>query len=52
VAKAIEAVKPDAVDTASGVEIAPGRKDPGKLAAFIQEATTAFAEPRYAAREG
>lgn len=52
VAQAIEAVKPDAVDTASGVEIAPGRKDPGKLAAFIQEATAAFAEPRFAAREG
>ena len=31
----IRAVRPWAVDVASGVEIAPGIKDPGKLAAFI-----------------
>jgi phosphoribosylanthranilate isomerase len=46
VAEAIEAVQPDAVDTASGVETAPGKKDPAKLAAFIQEAIAAFARLR------
>jgi len=35
VAAAIAAVAPWAVDVASGVESAPGIKDPGKLAAFI-----------------
>jgi phosphoribosylanthranilate isomerase len=34
VAAAIEAVQPFAVDVASGVESAPGRKDPVKLEAF------------------
>jgi phosphoribosylanthranilate isomerase len=34
VGQAIEAVRPFAVDVASGVELAPGRKDHGKLAAF------------------
>lgn len=35
VGAAIAAVAPWAVDVASGVEAAPGIKDPGKLAAFI-----------------
>jgi phosphoribosylanthranilate isomerase len=35
VADAIELVEPWAVDVASGVEAAPGVKDPAKLAAFI-----------------
>ena len=35
VAEAIAAVRPWAVDVASGVEAAPGIKDPAKLAAFI-----------------
>ncbi len=34
VAQAIAAVRPFAVDVASGVELAPGRKDPDRLAAF------------------
>jgi phosphoribosylanthranilate isomerase len=34
VAEAIAAVRPFAVDVASGVETAPGRKDPAKLEAF------------------
>jgi phosphoribosylanthranilate isomerase len=35
VAEAIAAVRPFAVDTASGTEAEPGRKDPAKLAAFF-----------------
>jgi phosphoribosylanthranilate isomerase len=34
VAEAIGAVRPFAVDVASGVELSPGHKDPGKLDAF------------------
>jgi phosphoribosylanthranilate isomerase len=37
VAAAIAAVRPYAVDVASGVESRPGKKDPGKLRAFFQE---------------
>ena len=36
VAEAIAAVRPFAVDIASGVERAPGRKDPEKLRAFAR----------------
>lgn len=36
VAAAVSAVKPWAVDVASGVESAPGIKDPAKIAAFIR----------------
>jgi phosphoribosylanthranilate isomerase len=38
VVQAIEAVRPFAVDVASGVESAPGVKDPDKLAAFFAAA--------------
>ncbi len=35
VAEAIAVARPYAVDTASGTEAAPGRKDPGRLSAFF-----------------
>lgn len=38
VAAAVEVVRPFAVDVASGVESTPGRKDYGKLTAFIHNA--------------
>ena len=40
VATAVEAMRPWAVDVASGVESAPGRKDAEKLYAFINNAKT------------
>jgi phosphoribosylanthranilate isomerase len=41
VAVAIAATRPFAVDTASGTEAAPGRKDPARLAAFFAAVTDA-----------
>ena len=41
VTAAVQAVRPWAVDVASGVESTPGRKDPEKLRAFIHYAKTA-----------
>ncbi len=41
VGEAIAAVHPYAVDSASGTEAAPGRKDPGKLEAFFEAVAAA-----------
>jgi phosphoribosylanthranilate isomerase len=41
VAEAIRAVRPAAVDVASGVELSPGRKDPTAVAAFVRAALEA-----------
>ena len=43
VAEAIAVVRPFAVDVASGVESAPGRKDPAKLRAFAEAVRSADA---------
>jgi len=54
VAHAIRTVRPFAVDTASGTESAPGKKDPEKLAAFVaavEAENAAFAAEVAAARE-
>lgn len=44
VAAAVMRVRPDAVDTASGVESSPGVKDPIRIRVFVAEAIKAFAE--------
>lgn len=43
VAQAVLATRPDGVDVASGVERAPGRKDPARVLAFIRAARAAAA---------
>ncbi|MEX2172927.1 MAG: phosphoribosylanthranilate isomerase [Pirellulaceae bacterium] len=42
VAEAIRAARPAAVDTASGVEASPGKKDAAKVRAFVAQARQAF----------
>jgi phosphoribosylanthranilate isomerase len=50
VADAIAAVRPFAVDVASGVELSPGHKDPAKLSAFADAAHAASAAHTVATR--
>ncbi len=45
VADAVRTVQPYAVDTASGVESEPGKKDHGKLRDFVQRAKSAVLVP-------
>jgi phosphoribosylanthranilate isomerase len=45
VAEAIAAVRPFAVDVASGVESEPGRKDAGKMRRFVERVRSALCSP-------
>ena len=49
VTEAIGVVRPFAVDTASGTEAEPGRKDPAKLRAFFDAVRAAAPEPEHVA---
>ena len=42
VSEAIRAARPFGVDVASGIEATPGKKDPGKMKAFVQNAREGF----------
>jgi phosphoribosylanthranilate isomerase len=42
VAEAIRAARPFGVDVASGIEATPGKKDPGKMDAFVKNAREGF----------
>jgi phosphoribosylanthranilate isomerase len=45
VAEAIAAIRPFAVDSASGTEAAPGVKDPAKVAAFVDAVQATASDP-------
>jgi phosphoribosylanthranilate isomerase len=46
VAQAVKEVRPYGVDTASGVEKKPGKKDPAKMRAFVRNAKLSLAEAK------
>ncbi len=46
VAEAVASLHPAVVDVSSGVEVAPGVKDPDRIRAFVRNATHAQAEAR------
>jgi phosphoribosylanthranilate isomerase len=50
VAEAIRTLTPWGVDVATGVEAAPGRKDPARVAAFIRNARETFTQLKNAPR--
>ena len=50
VAEAIRTLTPWGVDVATGVEAAPGRKDPARVAAFIRNARDTFTQLKNAPR--
>jgi phosphoribosylanthranilate isomerase len=50
VSEAIRTLRPWGVDVVSGVEAAPARKDPERVAAFVRNAREAFAELTSASR--
>jgi phosphoribosylanthranilate isomerase len=46
VAEAIRVARPWGVDASSRLESQPGRKDPVRVAQFVQAALTAFRQPQ------
>jgi len=52
VAEAIATVRPDAIDTASGVESSPGIKDPDKVRRLVAAATAAWKSIEPTTQEG